>query len=135
MRLPTRFRVRTLMALVAFVAVGFGFTFELKNHVEWDRVLRARGDRYRDAAIHFRRAMECKVAQDSQDTYRPADRAKLLAGDRVRTFLPPGGFRSWGAEFEDHLYWGMRIYGEAISCDEKLEAIEARLLLPVATGR
>jgi hypothetical protein len=48
---------------------------------------------------------------------------------RVRTFRPPTGFPSWQAELDDHRYWGDRIYGEAIGCDENLDAIEARLLI------
>jgi hypothetical protein len=119
-----------MMALVALVALGFGATFELKDHIERDRLLRGRADRYRETATHLMRVLECTVAADRQDPYRPAERARELSGDRVRTFLPPGGFPSWQAELEDHRYWGVRIYGEAVSCDERLEAVEARLLLP-----
>jgi hypothetical protein len=125
-----RFRVRAWMAIVALIALGFGVAFELKNRAERDRLLRRQADRYREAAIHHRRALECKAAEGRQLPYRPAERAKLLAADRVRTFLPPGGFRSWQAEFDDHLYWGTRSLDEAKYWDQGLKAIEARLLLP-----
>src|SRR5215475_1842123 len=113
MRLTTRCRVRTIMAIVSFVALGFGVTLELKNHAERDRLLRRQADRYREAAIHHRRALECKVAEAGQQPYRPAERAKLLAGDHVRSQMPPNGFRSWQAEFDDHQFWGTRTYDEA----------------------
>ena len=64
MRVTTRFRVRTVMAIVAFIALGFSVTFEL-----------------------------------------------------------------------DHLYWGARMYDQADDLDRHLEAVEARLLLPVPTSR
>ena len=135
MRLPTRFRVRTMMAIIALIALGFGVAFELKNHADRDRVLRVRADRYRDAAIHHRRALECKLAEDRHDPYPRAEPAKLLAGDRVRMFVPPGGFRSWEGEFDNQLQWGLRIHDEAQTCDQILEVIEARMLLPVPGGR
>ena len=134
MRVTYRFRVRTLMALVALVALGFGATFEWKNHAELDRLLRLQADRYRQAAIHLKRAQECNVPEDSKYPYRPAERAKLLAGDRIRSY-PPGGFLSWQAERAHHLYWGGRIYDEADGWDRKLDAIEARQFLPASTGR
>jgi hypothetical protein len=117
------------MAIVALVALGFGVTFEVRNHALRDQVLRARGDRHREASIHLMRALECQLALERREPYRPAERAKELAGDRVRTFWPPGRCPSWEAELEDHRYWGMRIYGEAITGDEHLDAIEARLLI------
>jgi hypothetical protein len=134
MRPPTRFRVRTMMALIGLIALGFGVTFELKNHIERDRVLRRRADCYREAATHFMRAVECALSEERQVPYRPAERAKELSGDRVPTFRPPGGWSSWGAERDDHRYWGTRSYDEGISCDARLEAIEARLLLHVPSG-
>jgi hypothetical protein len=102
-----------MMAIIAFIALGFGVTFELKNHAERDRLLRRRDDCYRQAATHFKRAVECQRAEDAQDPYRPAERAKLLASDGVRSFIPPSGFRSWQVEFQDHLYWGTRFYDQA----------------------
>jgi hypothetical protein len=135
MRPPTRFRVRTLMAIVALVALGFGATFEARNHALRDQALRIRGDRHREAAIHFKRALECALAIERQEPYRPAERARELAGDRVRTLWPPGRCPSWGAELEDHRYWGYRIHDEAIGCDEHLDAIEGRLLIHGPGGR
>ncbi len=135
MRLPTRIRLRTMMAIIALIAVGFGSAFELKNHIQRDLALRVPADRYREVAIHHRRALECQFALDRHEPYHPAVRAKLRAADRVRSMMPPSGFASWGAELNDHLYWGERIYGEAENCDQYLEAIEERLLLRVPTGR
>ena len=117
MRLPTRFRVRTMMAIVAIVALGFGITFELKNHADRDRRLTLQADLYRRAAIHFKRALECKAAKETHLPYRPADRAKLLAGDLVRSPVPPGGFPSWQAEMLNHEYWGARIYDQTDGSD------------------
>jgi hypothetical protein len=130
MKLPTRFRVRSMMTIVALVALGCGVAFELRNRAERDRLLRHQADRYRQAAIHHKRALECKVAEDRQVPYRPAERAKDLAADRVRSSMPPGGFRSWEDELGDHLYWGNRIYDEAVGSDQNLKAIEAKLFLP-----
>ncbi len=79
--------------------------------------------------------MECNVPEDSPYPYRPAERARLLAGDRVRGDPPSAGFPSWQAERSFHLYWGNRIYDEADVWDRKLAAIEARLLIPVSIGR
>ncbi len=134
MKLKIRLRVRTLMAIVAFVALGFGVAFELGNRAEQHRLLRRQADRFREAAIHNRRALECQAAEERQDPYRPAERAKLLAGERVRSPMPTGGFRSWPAELAHHQYWGTRNHDEADGPDAHLKAIEARLL-PVLTGR
>jgi len=83
-----------MMAIVALIALGFSVAFELKNHAERDRLLSRRADDFREAAIHHKRALECMLTEDRQQPYRPAERAKLSASDRVRTFTPPGGFRS-----------------------------------------
>ncbi len=123
------------MALIAVVALGLGVMFELHNHAELDRLLKRQADGYREAAIHHRRALECKLAAETQQPYQRAERAKLSASDRVRTFTPPGGFRSWEGELDDHLHWGYRSYDEVVGLGPKLKAIEARLLLPVPTGR
>jgi hypothetical protein len=136
MRLPTRLRVRTMMAIIALIALGFAVAFEYKNHAERDRLLRLQADIYRDAAIHHKRALECNIAEERQDPYRPAERAKLLASDRAPgSFTPPGGFPSWEAERLHHQFWGNRIYDQADSLDPRLQAVEARLLLPFPTGR
>jgi hypothetical protein len=116
------------MAIVALIGLGFALAFELKNHPERDRLLRGQADSYRQAAIHLKRALECKLGEEMQSPYRPSERAKLMAGDRAPTFTPPGGFRSWEAEFEDHLYWGARLYDQA-DVSDRLQAVEARLLL------
>ncbi len=135
MKLPIRFRVRTIMAIIAFIALGFSVAFELKNHAERDRLLRRRAEGFRRAAIHHNRTLECKLAWDRQAPYPPAERAKLLAGDRVGIPVPPGGFRSWEAEMLNHQHWGDRFFDVADSLEPNLEAIEARLLLPIPTGR
>jgi hypothetical protein len=135
MTLPARFKVRTLMAVIAVVAVGLGVAFEVKNHVERDRILRFRADSYRQVAIHFRRALECKHAAERLDPYPPAERARLLSGDRLRMPIPPGGFKSWEHELLNHQYWGNRIFDVTDSLEPRLEAIEARLLLPVPASR
>ena len=135
MRLTTRFRVRTMMAIIALIALGFGVTFEVKNHAERDRLLRQQADAYGRAANHYRRALESVLAQESQQPYRPAERAKLLAGDRVSILTPPGGFRSWEHEYLHNRYWGDRIYDNTDVLDRRLQAAQVRLLLPVPTGR
>jgi hypothetical protein len=129
MTLPARFKVRTLMAIIAVVAVGFGVAFEVKNHVERDQILRFRADNYRQVAIHFRRALECKRAAERLDPYPPAERARLLSGDGLRMQIPPGGFKSWEHELLNHQYWGSRIFDVTDSLEARLEAIEARLLI------
>jgi hypothetical protein len=135
MRLPIRFRVRTLMGTVAFVALGFSVAFELKKHADRNQLLSFRAYCNREAAIHFKRALECLVAEANQQPYRRAERAKLSASDRVRTSTPPGGFRTWEAERLDHLFWGNRMYDQADSFDETLAAVEAKLLFPIPTRR
>jgi len=124
-----------MMAIIALIALGFSVTFELKNHAERDRLLRVQADGFRKAAIHHKRALECQLAEDRQEPYRPADRAKLLASDRVPNLTPPGGFRSWEGERLHHQYWGNRLYDTVDSLDEKVEAVEARLLIHVPTAR
>jgi hypothetical protein len=104
MKLTTRFRVRTLMAIVASVALGFGVTFELKNHAERDRLLKVQFKIYRYAAIHQMRALECKIAEGKLP-YRPAERMKLLSSDLTRGWLPGGVFPSWQVECEYHKYY------------------------------
>jgi hypothetical protein len=56
MTLRPRFRVGTMMARIACIALGFGITFELKNHAERDRLVKRMAGCYREAAIHFMRA-------------------------------------------------------------------------------
>jgi hypothetical protein len=130
MRLTTRFRVRTLIAAVALVGLGFGIAFEAINRYQRDRLLQIQARHYRDAAIHRGRAWECSDAEVRGRPYKPAERARLLLGDGVRMMMPSRGFSSWRAEGEDHLYWGERIYSEGEGCAEQLRKVEARLLLP-----
>jgi hypothetical protein len=137
MKLTSRFRVRTLMALVALVALGFGVAFEVRNHAERDRLLKARLNPYRHASVHLMRALECKSAMDRQAPYRQAKRMELLSSDPTRGRLPVGPFRSWQEEFEWHMYWGNRLFyqtqGEHVARDkyvDEIQAVEAKLLLP-----
>ena len=134
MRLRFRFRVRTMMALVAVLAIGISAGFEWKNRAERDRLARGRANCYREAAIHYKRAMECQLAIAAKTPYQPATRAKLLAGDRVRGFSFPGGFLDWQGELANHLYWGQRIFDESDVWDLRVRAIEARLVLPVPSA-
>jgi hypothetical protein len=123
------------MVIVALLAVGLGVFLEAKNHIERDRMLRSQADGYRRAAIHFQRALECEQATECRKPYKPAERAKLLAGDRLGMPISPRGFRSWEHEMLNHQYWGNRVFDAVDSLDARLQAIEARLLLPVSFGR
>jgi len=122
-----------MMAIIAFIALGFGITFELKKHAERDRVLRRRADCYREAAIHFRRAWECDGANRSQRRYQSAERAKLWTSELVLSPCTTGAFRSWESEYNLHLYWGQRIFDQINDSDRLLTAIEAKLLIPFPT--
>jgi hypothetical protein len=133
MRLRPRLRVRTLMAIIAFIALAFGITFGLKNHAERDRVLRRRADCYREAAIHFRRLWECDGANRSQKPYQSAERTKLWTSEFVLCPCMTGGFRSWESEYYQHLHWGTRIFDQVEDSDRLLRAIEAKLLIPFTT--
>jgi hypothetical protein len=77
MTLRPRFRVRTMMAIIARIALGFGISFELKNHAERDRLLKRMAGCYREAAIHFMRAWECDGAEKVNKPYSSAERTKL----------------------------------------------------------
>jgi hypothetical protein len=132
MRLRPRLRVRTLMTIIAVIALAFGITFELKNHAERDRVLRRRADCYREAAIHFRRLLECDGANQSQTPYQSAERTKLWTSEFVLCPCMTGGFRSWESEYYQHLYWGTRIF-DTTEDDRLLRALEAKLLIPLPT--
>jgi hypothetical protein len=135
MKLPTRIRVRTLMAIVALVAFGFGLTIELKNHAERDRLLKIQLNRYRRVAVHRMRALECESAEGKQLPYSSAARANLLSSDNLHGGIPSGGipkgnFRSWQEELGYHTYWGNWLYAAGEDLDERLKAVEAKLLLP-----
>lgn len=130
MRLIARFRVRSMMAIVVVVALGFGLAFEWKNRADRVNLLRKSATLLRDASIHRMRALECQNASKRKLLYRPAERVKPWAADGVRGFPPVNGFRSWDEEMENHCYWGDRFYDQADSWDQKLSAIESRLLLP-----
>ncbi len=132
MRLRPRLRVRTLMAIIAVIALAFGITFELKNHAERDRVLRRRADRYREVAIHFRRAWQCDGARRSQKPYQSAERTKLWTSELVSPCMTVA-FPSWESEYNQHVYWGQRIFDQLDNSDRLLRAIEAKLLIPFPT--
>ncbi len=134
MRPRYHFRVRTLMTIVAIVALSLSACFEWRNHAERDRLISRRADCYRNAAIHYKRALECQLAIAAKTPYQQGTRAKLLVGDRVRSFSLPGGFLDWQAEFRNHLYWGQRIQDEADGWDTKVKAIDARLVLSIPGG-
>jgi hypothetical protein len=129
MRLAPRIRVRTLMAVIALVALGFGITFELKNHADRDRLQRRRIKCYREAAIHFMRAGQCNVNAKSQKPYNSPVRAKLWASELVLSPCGAGYFQSWESEYNQHLYWGNRIFDNIEDSDRLLKAIEAKLLI------
>jgi hypothetical protein len=126
-------RVRTLMAIIAVIALACGITFELKNHAERDRVLRRRADCYREAAIHFRRAWECDRANRSEKPYQSAERTKLWTSELVLSPCITFAFRSWESGYLQHLYWGNRIFDQIDDLDRLLRAIEAKLLIPFPT--
>jgi hypothetical protein len=118
------------MAIVALVALGFGVTFELNNHAERDRLLKGKARLYREAATHLMRALECRQAETRQLPYRPAERVKLLSGDRYTMGSIPT-LRSWEEEFQHHMYWGNRSYDQTQGWSEaRLQALEAKLLFP-----
>jgi hypothetical protein len=119
MSLTPRFRVRTMMAIIAFIAVAISVTFELKSHAERDRIVRRQADGFRLAAIHYRRALECQLAEEKHQPYGSAERAKLLVSDRAQFPIPPGGFRSWVHELLTHQHWSRRYYDVAESLDER----------------
>jgi hypothetical protein len=133
MRLRPRLRVRTLMAIIAVIALAFGITFELKNHALRDRMLRRRAECYREAAIHFRRAWECDGANRSQTPYQSAERTKLWTSELVLSPCITSAFRSWESEYLQHFYWGNRIFDQIDDSDRLLRAIEAKLLIPFPT--
>ena len=133
MRLRLRLRVRTLLAIIAVIALAFGVTFELKNHAERDRVLRRRADCFREAAIHFRRLWECDGANRGQQPHESAERTKLWTSELVLSPRITGAFRSWESEYYQHLYWGTRIFDTTEDSDRLLRAIEAKLLIPFPT--
>jgi hypothetical protein len=121
------------MAIIAVIALAFGITFELKNHVQRDRLLRRRADCYREAAIHFRRARECDGAHRSQRPYQSAERVKLWTSELVLSPCITSAFCSWESECNQHLYWGNRIFDQIDESDGLLKAIEAKLLIPFPT--
>jgi hypothetical protein len=129
MRLRLNIRVRTMMAIIAVVALGFGIAFELKNHADRDRLQRRRIKCYREAAIHFMRAWQCDGAARSQKAYPVAERTKLWASEIVLSPLNAGYFQSWESEYNQHLYWGNRIFDNIEDSDRLLKAIEAKLLV------
>jgi hypothetical protein len=133
MKLRPRLRVRTLMAIIAVIALAFGITFELRNHAERDRVLRRRADCYREVAIHFRRAWECDGANRSQKPYKSTERTKLWTSELVLSPCVTVAFPSWESEYLQHLYWGTRIFDQVEDSDRLLRAIEAKLLIPFTT--
>ena len=100
-----------------------------KDRAERDRLARGRANCYREAAIHYKRALECQLAIAAKTPYPPATRAKLLAGDRVRGFSLPGGFPDWQGELANHLYWGQRIYDESDVWDLRVSAIEGSTVI------
>ncbi len=122
------------MAIIALVALGFGAMFELKHHVERDRVLRLAVAAHRKVTIHFKRALECRNSDDRHLPYPAAERTKLLTGDGVIGLMPPSGFLSWDGELNYHLYWGYRLFDQLDRFDRHLAVIEARLLLPIPPG-
>jgi hypothetical protein len=121
------------MAIIAVIALSFGITFELKNHAQRDRLLRRRADCYREAAIHFKRAWECDGAHRSQRPYQSAERVKLWTSELVLSPFITSAFPSWESEYNQHLYWGNRIFDQIDDSDRLLRAIEARLLIPFPT--
>jgi hypothetical protein len=119
-----------MMATVALIALGFGVTFEVRNRAERARLLRRAADRYREAAVHMMQAMECQRGAQHKLPYPRAERAKQWAADGIRPSVPAGGFNSWEHEGENHEYWGRRAYDEIDGWQERLKALESRMLLP-----
>jgi hypothetical protein len=127
MRLPTRFRVRTLMLVVALVALGFGAAFELRNHAKRDRLLKSESRLYEAAAWHWEQALVCRDSEGKRP-YPPAARRKLFATRGAAAYL--GNFRSWADESECNFYWARRLFDQADGQKMMREPLEARLLLP-----
>jgi hypothetical protein len=135
MKLRPRFRVRTITAVIALIALGFGMTFELKNHIERDRLLKRRADCYREAALHFLRLRECDRAEKDHLPYSSSERIKLWTRDFVISPCLAGGFGSWESEYNQHLYWGDRVFYGVEGSDRLIKAVEAKLLFAFPKGR
>jgi len=79
MALPIRFRVRTLIVIVAVVALGMGAVIGWVKHSEYDSDLELQTRISRQIAWHLRQANACRAAEARGLPYPKKDRAQLFA--------------------------------------------------------
>jgi hypothetical protein len=133
MRLPARFRVRTLMLVVALIALAFGIPVEWMNHRRRDRCLQGACRAYERGIWHLRQAANC-LRRAGTGPYPRAERLAVIdeylgAGYSKGAALP-GVLTNWSGEAEWHLYWGNRIADQGLGKAENARTFESRLLIP-----
>ena len=119
-----KFRVRSLLALVAVVALIAAVILEIRNHSRRDLLFSKVMSYYMAANWHCREAMNCR-GQGS-----PYPRAERLKENS--TYYPgaiPGRVTSWGMEASFHDEWADRFGVKAETGLRQLEEIDAKLLL------
>ena len=117
-------RVRSLVMLVAAVAISLGAVLEIRNHSRRDLQFSKVMSYQMAASWHYREAMHCRV---EGTPYPRADRVRVN-GD-YHPGMIPAPVTGWGAEASFHEEWAERLAERAEIGLRLLEAVDAKLLL------
>jgi hypothetical protein len=123
LKIRVRFSIRSLLALVAVVALVSAVIFEIRNHSRRDLLLSKVMSYYMAATWHCHEAMNCR---GQSSLYTRIERLK-----ENRNYYPgaiPGQVTSWGMEASFHDEWAQRLGVKAEAHLRQLEEIDAKLL-------
>jgi len=124
MKLRVRPSVRSLLALVAAVALIAAATLEIRHHSRRDLLLSKVMSYYLAATWHCREAMNCR---GQSSPYSRADR--LRENTSYHPGAIPGRVTSWGMEASFHDEWAHRLGVKAETGLRQLEVVDAKLLI------
>jgi len=123
MKLPFQFRVRTLLVVIALVALTLGAAIGWINHREFDRGLEFEAMRFRQIAWHQQQANYCRAAEASGVPYSKKHRLQWFAA-HVRLFRTlKYSLPDWPTEARLHDDWASAIQdGPGVLYDKHLSA-------------
>jgi hypothetical protein len=127
MKLPIRFRVRTILVVVGLVALVLGTAIAWVNHRELDHALEFEAMLFRQIAWHQHQANYCREAEASGLPYSRKDRLQLFA-EHAKIFRSLNySLPDWPTEARLHDDWASGLRDGAEVLHEKNLASQSSL--------
>ena len=130
MKLPVRFKVRTLLAIVALVAITLGGSIEWRNRRGRDRCLEREARLLKQIGWHQRQAIYCRRAEAWGHSYSDQDRLDLIVQNVTTVMSLKLSITDWDTEARFHESYVLWLGDRAKRTTEEKLAYQRRLLFP-----